>query len=389
MRRRPPINLNNLLATLFVTTWNVTLPLVPVYVAAQGARPFIIGLIVSSNTLMPLLLALPMGIAADRLSTRWITRISAAVMVASYVLVVASESLELLVVALTAVGVADVGLIVAAQTYVAKMSTDRDRDRNFSQFAAWVSVGSLIGPILGGVLADQWGFRAAFWCSLSLAAVVFALSWLLAAPKPPHGTAAEMAHADAPSLRDVGALVRDPGVGFVLLTSGLLIVATSVRHSFFPLYLKTLGMSTTLIGVILSCYSLFQIAARPVMEHAIRRLRHVGVLAAALATVITGIAVTPWLSSFWPLVFAFSLVGVGTGFTQPLTMSLISGRATAGTRGLAIGLRQVVNQIAQITGPPLLGMVAGLLGLRAVFHVAAVIAAFGFVWLLRLARVRS
>jgi MFS family permease len=125
------------------------------------------------------------------------------------------------------------------------------------------------------------------------------------------------------------------------------------------------------------------------MGPAIRRLRHVGTLAAALAAVIAGIAMTPWLTSFWPLAVAFSLVGVGTGLTQPMTMSLISGRATASTRGLAIGLRQLVNQIAQISGPPLLGAIAGLMGLQAAFHAAAAIAAFGFVWLLRLARVRS
>ena len=115
--------LNGLLATLFVMTWNVSLPLVPVYAASQGAGPFVIGLIVSSNVLMPFLLALPMGIASDRLTTRWVARISAGVMVASYALVVASRSFEVLVVALIAVGFADIGLIVAAQTYVAKMST--------------------------------------------------------------------------------------------------------------------------------------------------------------------------------------------------------------------------------------------------------------------------
>ena len=85
---------------------------------------------------------------------------------------------------------------------------------------------------------------------------------------------------------------------------------------------------------------------------------------------------------------AFSLVGVGTGFTQPMTMSLVSGRASVGTRGLAIGLRQWVNQVAQITGPPCSASWRARFGLRAAFHVAAAIAALGFFWLLRLARVR-
>jgi MFS family permease len=385
--KQPPINLNGLVAALYVMTWAVSLPLIPVYAAGQGAEPFVIGLIVSSNVLMPLLLSLPMGIASDRLSTLWVTRISAAVLLVSYIVVAASRSLEVLAAALVVVGFADAGMIIAAQTYVAKVSTDEDRDRNFAQFAVWVSIGSLIGPIVGGALADHWGFRAAFTCSATVAALVFILSWFLDNPTSPGG--AQIVPASPASLRDAGTLLRDPGVRFVLLTSWGLILATSVRHSFFPLYLKTVGISTTLIGVILSCYSLFQIIARPAMGQAIQRLGRVGVLAAALATVIVGLALTPWLTTFWPLAFAFSLVGVGTGFTQPLTMSLVSGRATAGTRGLAIGLRQWVNQIAQIAGPPLLGFVAGMMGLRAAFHVAAVICAIGFIWLVRLGRVRS
>ena len=86
------------------------------------------------------------------------------------------------------------------------------------------------------------------------------------------GSKGEMVGANPASLRDAGTLLRDPGVSFVLLTSWVVILATSVRHSFFPLYLKDVGISTTLIGVILSCYSLFQIVARPAMNQAIRRL---------------------------------------------------------------------------------------------------------------------
>jgi MFS family permease len=221
---------------------------------------------------------------------------------------------------------------------------------------------------------------------VGLSAVVFALSWFLTNPPAPETT--ESILSGAPPLRDAATLLRDPGVGLVLVTSGVLLLATSVRHSFFPLYLKTVGISTTLIGVILSCYSLLQIVARPLMGTAIRRLGRVGVLSVALATVVAGVAITPWLTSFWPLAFAFSLVGIGTGFTQPMTMSIISGRASASARGLAMGLRQLVNQFATFAGPPLLGVVAGAAGLGAAFHVAAGIASLGFVALLRLARLR-
>jgi MFS family permease len=389
MRTPSFTNLNSILTVVFVTTWHTSLPLVPVYAEARGAGPVIIGLIVSSNVVLPLLMALPLGIAADRLGTRWVSRISALVMAASYVLVVASPTLGALALALTAVGFADVGLIVSAQTHVAKTSTDADRDRHFAQFAVHVSVGALIGPVLGGAMADAWGYRAAFMGSLVLALITLVLTGFLREPKPSGGRLRDLGPAGAQAARQAGALLRDPGLSLVLAVSAAVMIATCVRQSFLPLYLKDVGLSTTLIGVVLSCYSAFQILIRPTLEISVRHLGHVGVLSAALASIVLGVAVVPYLESLWPLVVAMSLVAAGTGFTQPLTMSLVSGRVSASTRGLAIGLRQTANQVAQIASPPLLGLVVGSFGLAAAFPVAAGLGACGLVALWRLARYPS
>jgi MFS family permease len=168
--------------------------------------------------------------------------------------------------------------------------------------------------------------------------------------------------------------------------SAALMFGTSVRYSFLPLYLAGIGMSTTLIGVIFSLNSFSQMIVRPAIATAVERLRHAGTLAVALGITVAGLALTPWVTSFWALAAAFCLVGAGTGVTQPLTMSLISGHATATTRGLALGLRMTVNQGAHVVGPPVLGVIVGMLGIGAAFHLAAVVAVFGFVSLARFAR---
>jgi MFS family permease len=375
---------NNALAMIFTMAWHMTLPLVPVYAATLGASPFVVGLIVSSNVVLPLLLALHLGAAADRVGATRIARWAGAVFVVAYLIIVAGRNLTWLAVGLAGTGLADIALVMAAQTHVAVTSRPADRDRDFAHMALWMSAGALVGPVLGGVLTDRWGYTVSFAGALGLAVATCGLAWLMP-------TATGRLDATVSALRGVetvrraAALMRTPSVASLLLMSAALMFGTSVRHSFLPLYLKSVGMSTTLIGIVFSLNSLCQMAVRPAIAVAVQRLRHAGVLAVALAITIAGVALTPWLTSFWPLAAAFSLIGAGTGVTQPLTMSLVSGHATPTTRGLALGVRMTVNQAAHVVAPPILGAAVGAFGLGASFHVAAAVAVLGFVWLGRFA----
>ncbi|HET8678647.1 MAG TPA: MFS transporter [bacterium] len=378
--------MNNVLAVTFITAWHTTLPLIPVYAASLGAAPLIVGLIVSSNVALPLLLAIHVGAAADRFGTARIARWSAILFVVSYLLVVTSPSLGLLALGLAGVGLADLGLVVAVQTYVATSSAPENRDRNFAYLTIWISLGALVGPVLGGFLADHWGFRAAFAGSMTFAALTLLITRTLPEVQRTRADPVAPSSGTMQTLRQAATLLNDPGVSFVLLTNAALMFATSVRQSFFPLYLRDVGFSTTLIGVIFSLNSLCQMAIRPMIAPAVREFRHAGVLAVALCLAIVGLAITPRLTSFWALAAAFSLVGVGNGFMQPLTMSLVSGRAAAGMRGLAIGLRMTGNQFAQVIGPPCFGLIVGAFGLGAAFQVGAIIAAIGLAPIIRLSR---
>jgi MFS family permease len=367
--------------------WHMTLPLVPVYATTLGASPFVVGLVVSCNVILPLLLALHLGAAADRFGASRIARWAGLLFAAAYVVIVAGRSLGTLAVGLAGTGLADIALVMAAQTHVAVTSRAADRDRNFAHMALWMSAGALIGPILSGVLADRLGYRASFAGALALAVATCGVAWRI-----PVSPARFDATADAlggRTIHEAAALIRNPSVRYLLIMSAALMFGTSVRHSFLPLYLAGVGMSTTLIGVIFSLNSLCQMLVRPAIAPAVLRARHATVLAVALALTISGVLLTPWVTSFWALAAAFSLVGAGTGVTQPLTMSLISGRATATTRGLALGLRMTVNQASQVIGPPMLGVIVGTLGIAAAFHVAGAVAVLGFASLTRFARAES
>lgn len=376
-----------LLGTMFIMAWHTTLSFVAIYATSLGASPPLVGLVISATVLLPVLFGIHIGAAVDALGTSRVARWSSVLFAASYIAMALGTGLGQLVVTVSAAGLADIGLVVATQAYVASASTPDTRDRNFGYYGLWVSVGGLVGPILGGYLVDQWGHHAAFGGSAVLALFSAVVCWTL----PAH----HRRHSDDPmsgtsqALGSAWLMLRDRSISMVMLVSAFLMVAYSLRQSFFPLYLQSVGFSTTLIGAIMSFNSLCQIGTRPTLGIASRRIGPVGILRLGILLTAVGTLMTPFLTSLWAVALAYGLVGVAQGYMQPLTMSFISGQAAAGKKGVALGLRYTVNQLAQVIGPPLFGVAVAVFGLSAAFYAAAGVAGSAFIWVRRLTRDRG
>jgi MFS family permease len=174
-------------------------------------------------------------------------------------------------------------------------------------------------------------------------------------------------------------MLREAQTRHVLMANFAGVFAFSLRQSFYPLYLTSLGMPKTLIGLLISTQALCSMISRPVLGAATARFGSTRVLAAAMTFTSIGVASTVALRTFWPLAAAIGLTGVGMGLLAPLSMSLIAGRAAPDAQGVAAGLRVSAMQFAQLTSPLLCGLAVGMFGLNAAFAVGAAVAAGGLV----------
>jgi MFS family permease len=374
----------NLLGVTFITAWHTTLPFVAVYAQSLGASAPVIGLMISSTVLLPLVLGIYIGAAVDSLGVTRVAQWSAVLFALACAVMAAGSGLWILTIALGIVGFADVGLVVASQTYVASYSLPSERDRNFGFYTIWVSLGALIGPILGGLLADTLGYRAVFAGSFLLGLVTIGICATL--PRGPAARPAASTVLARQTAASAATMLRDRALVLVLLVNACAMFAFSLRQSFYPVYLQSVGFSTTLIGAAFSFHSLCSIAVRPTIGKAVERLGHPGVLAMAIGLTAAGVSVTPLLRNPIALTAAIGLTGIATGYMQPLSMSLISGRAKPAARGVALGLRISMNQLSQAVGPPLLGLAVAGYGLPAAFYLAALVVCAGFPVLARMER---
>ncbi|KSU65771.1 MFS transporter [Arthrobacter sp. NIO-1057] len=88
-------------------------------------------------------------------------------------------------------GMSAAGLQLMSQTIIARVTTQRERPRYMAMIGAAFPVAILIGPLLGGLITDQWGWQWVFWINvpvgvIALALAVFALPQL-ESQHTPHG----------------------------------------------------------------------------------------------------------------------------------------------------------------------------------------------------------
>jgi MFS family permease len=351
----------------YVLVWNIATPFIPLYLTAHGATPTAVGIVVSLSGLLPLFLAVHVGALVDVHGPAPVGKWSVVTETIACAILAAVPGTTGVAVGYALLGLGNLGLTVATQLAVAEFSPPASRARNYGYYSSWISAGMVLGPILGGLLVDFRGYQAVFITVLALMIPSFVLAGLV---KPRvrsslPATGVWTAHHSARSILGL------PGVGLILFISFMVISGQSLRQSFYPLYLQTVGLPSTLIGVIIGAGSLTSMLVRPFIGRAVSAFGYAALLAGATGLAMVSIGITPLMMSFVPLMLASAGLGASTGVTQPLTMSLMADAVTADLWGLAMGIRQTVQRLGTVATPIVFGVLVTRYGIGSSFYLGA------------------
>src|SRR5437588_399635 len=281
--------------------------------AAQGAPAGLIGAIIGFSGVVPLLIALHAGALVDERGPALVTQGAVILYAVAGVMLTALHAVWPAAAAYALMGIANIGWAVASQAVVAAASTPATRVRNYGYYSLWNSAGAVVGPVIGGFVTGHFGYRTAF-----------ALVWVLMIPSLP--IAGRLPGASAAPLRAVSlamahrlvhTILRERGVGAVLFISFIVVCAQTLQQTFYPLYLSTVGLSPTLIGIVIAAISLGSMVVRSLLSRGVDRFGYAGLLNGATALLAVTLGITPLLRQFWPLVAVSALMGASLGFTQP------------------------------------------------------------------------
>ncbi|TBL77830.1 MFS transporter [Paenibacillus thalictri] len=364
----------------FITTINSiitsgTKPVVSLYASKMGASAGEIGVIVAMFAILPAFLAIHIGKWIDRYGIRTLVSFGGFSLLISLILPLAYPHFISFVLSQAIMGIGFTCQIVALQKRVGQ--TAGDMDKRIATFSLFGSLGALVGPSFSSILYDHFGFQVSYSANAVLMVLGAAAVYLVkrSAWEVPKKEAA--AGENKGPQKSVWSMLRQRGLRNAVIISGLMLSGKEIFSAYFPLLGEKMGISPTMIGIILSFMSLASMASRFSQPYLVRRFGRSTVLTWALF--ISGIiyAVTPSVPFMVALIVLIGVLGAGLGLGQPLSLSYAIQVSPPERRGEVLGMRITFNRVSQFSIPLLFGGLGGMLGVIAIFWASGALLLIG------------
>jgi MFS family permease len=335
---------------------------VSLYALELGAGALAVGVLAALFAVFPLLLAVQAGRLSDRFGVRMPIALGALVMAAGLAIPLATSGIAWLFLCASLIGLGHIFFHVSIHNLVGSLGGEAMRTRNFSTFALGSSIAAFIGPSLAGFAIDLAGFRPAFAVLAVSAALPAAVVLLYRGLIPAH-----VKHEDEEKRKSAFDLLAISALRRTLIMSGVTLTGIELFSFYLPIYGRSIGLSASVIGMVLSTYAVAGFIVRSFMHRLAQRYTEVGVLTGSLFVAALAYFAVPGLADAYLLAAAAFTLGLALGSAQPLTIILTYNHAPAGRSGEALGMRIMANKVTQIAVPLAFGGFGAALGAVPVF----------------------
>jgi predicted MFS family arabinose efflux permease len=348
---------------------------VSLYALELGAGAGAVGILAALFAVFPLLLAVQAGRLSDRFGVRYPIVLGALTMAGGLTVPLILSGIPWLFLCPALIGLGHIFFHVSIHNLVGSLGADAARTRNFSTFALGSSIAAFIGPSLAGFAIDLAGFRPAF-IILAFVAAAPALYVLIHRTVIP----ARVRHEAEEQAKSAFDLLAIPALRRTLIMSGVTLTGIELFSFYLPIYGRSIGLSPSVIGMVLSSYAVAGFIVRTLMHRLAQRYTEVGVLTGSLFVAAIAYFAVPALADGLLLAAAAFALGLALGSAQPLTIILTYNYAPPGRSGEALGMRIMANKVTQIAVPLAFGGFGAALGAAPVFLATGVfLLAAGFI----------
>lgn len=342
----------------------IILPVLPKLVkdmtsGEAGAAATIYGLLVALYSLMQFLCGPLIGALSDRFGRRPILLISLIGLVFDYLLLAIAPNLWVIALARIIGGIMGASLTTAS-AYIADITAPEQRAEYFGYLGAAFGLGFIIGPLMGGVLAEI-GPRVPFYAAAAVSLVVFVFAWFAL---PESLSMRKRRRFQIREANPVGAftvIARYPVVVSLIAVFAVTQLAERMLESNWVLFTdfrfgwgpSQVGLSLALVGV------LYVIAQGLLVRRVVPWLGEgntltFGLVVGGACLVALGFANETWM------VFAVIVPYVlGWGLTGPAIQSIVTRSVSEREQGLLQGAMTSTATATGIIGPPVAGSAFG------------------------------
>lgn len=328
-------------------------PLLPFYATDFGASATMVGVLISIFSVAQLVSAPLWGRLSDTRGRRPAIITGLLISSVAYVIFGLAGSILMLLLSRLIQG-AGGGTIGVVQAYVADASAPDDRAKALGWLSAVTSLGAVVGPALGSVLADLWGRHAPGFVSAGLCALValFARAYLEEpSSERRSGQVASLPRSSREAL--LGVLRHDDATSRLIWLYTIAIGAFYGTVQIIPLLMADRFQVTAHnVGYFVMYLGGIGVVVRAgVLGPMVDRLREARLSQVGLVFLGVGLMIAARAHSYLVLFISLTLMPIGTAFIFPCITGLLSRVVSSHERGLYLGVQQTFGGVSRVVFP--------------------------------------
>ncbi|MCK2003449.1 MFS transporter [[Brevibacterium] frigoritolerans] len=346
-----------LMINMFIAigSFGIIIPILPAYLASINQGGTAAGLMIAIFAGAQLIFSPIAGKWTDQFGRRKMIIYGLVGLTLSMFIFYAVNSIWLLYASRIIGGIGAALLIPAIFAYVADITTFDQRAKGNSLVSAAMSLGIVVGPGIGGFLAD-FGLKFPFLISalVSLSAVVFSI-FVLKESETAQATQSMDAKTES-MLRKIALSVKKPYFIPLIITL-VMSFGLMAYESVIGLYLdnqfnstpKDIAVMVTATGIVSVIVQLF------VVDRIVQRFGEVNVLNIFISVAAIGFLLSLFASNYLIFFLISLIIFLSTSILRPVLNTLIS-KMAGNEQGFAMGMNNAYMSIGNVLGPTLAGM---------------------------------
>ena len=345
-------NITILFSTLVIVMmgFGMIIPILPFYVKSFGASGSAMGFLMAAYSTMQFLFSPVWGSLSDRYGRKPLLLLGVAGNGVAMIVSGFATSLWMLIASRALAGMLSSATLPTAMAFIGDSTSEEDRGGGMGLMGAAMGVGMVLGPGIGGWLAEG-NLSTPFFLAAGLSALAF-LAIALFLPESLPDERKQATSTRGPDFRQMWNALSSP-IGIMLLLAFLLSFGMTNFESIFGIYAlerfdygpKDVGVILTVIGIVSS------IMQGALVGPLTKKFGETAIIRASLLGSSAGFLIMLAAFDYATILLTVSLFIISVAMLRPAVASLISRRAGKIGQGTAMGLNNSFMSLGRIVGP--------------------------------------
>ena len=359
----------------------ILIPVLPGFAKEEMAATIgLVGLVIAARHIGTMIFDVPAGILVGRLGLRKTMTAGVILFGISAVWAGLSPNFSSLMAARVLAGVSFALWSISRHSYIATVVPIDVRGRALSLFGGISRIATILGPLMGGLLAEYVGIRVPFYAQ----AIVAAMTLVMVLTTTKNMIEPKRSVNRHNVFNELGSVVTRHRRDFA--TAGIAAVSLQFlragREFLIPVWGGELGLGKDQIGYIATASFTIDSMLFPLVGYSMDKWGRKSTGIPAFIVLGIAIALIPLTGSFGALLAVGLIAGLGNGLSSGFVLIMGTDLAPKDNPGEFLGVWRLISDTGGATGPLAIGGIAQILTLGVASVATAGIGAFGALMLI-------